>query len=98
MEEKTGILEDLRVRAAKMLEQSKTDPDMTEKRKKLIADIDQFLKKEDNLNKVHRGVVCRLFLILGYDVSVSELDVMYDKLMNEINGTYLYVDPKDLMH
>ena len=90
------MLEELRRRAAEKREEIYHDANSTDADKELIDDIVKFFTKEEGIKLVPKSTVFQIFIFLDYHSKEGNIKLyvsMYDKLLAEINKTYIYVDP-----
>ncbi len=90
------MLEEMRKRAREKRAGVYGDPASTELDRRKADMVVEFLSKEEGFNQVPRSTVIQTFIYLGYDVSIDQYDELYDQVMREVNGTYVFVDPEQM--
>ena len=91
------MLEEIRKKAKEKLEKVNNDPNSTEKDKNYAAHIVEFFSKEEGFKQAPKSLVFSLFVALGYPVDTDVYDEMYDKIIEDIDKVYEYVNLDEII-
>ena len=89
------MLQELKAKAIAKRDEIFSDPNASEFDKEYAEDVVTFLGTQDGFNRVPKSTIDVMFNYLGYKVDVDKYREMYDKIMEEVNATYKYVDPNE---
>ena len=89
------MINELREKALANKERIDNDPASSEEDKKIANDTVEFLRFEDNIDKVAKSTIFAMFNYLGYSFEEDEIinyNKMYHNLIEEINKKYTLID------
>lgn len=91
------MIEKIKQKAAEKKALLDADPNADKDDVKIINEVTSFLKNVDDFNRITKGTVYNMFTFLGFSLDTDDYAQMYDELMEEVNQTYVYINPDDLI-
>lgn len=86
------MLEELRQKAREKAESLNNDPNALEKDKRFANHIVEYFSKEDGIKQVPQSIFNAVITFLGYPRNIKLADEMYEKMIEDIDRVYYFVE------
>lgn len=86
------MLEELRQKAREKAESLNNDPNALEKDKRFANQIVEYFSKEGGIKQVPQSIFNAVITFLGYPRNIKLADEMYEKMIEDIDRVYYFVE------